>query len=65
MGAGLGSGPCGGEGYSLQSAGTCCPRGETNAFASSAISGFANFNVSSQVAIRKRKYLSLLCSDQS
>ena len=53
--------PYGGEGYSLQSAGTCCPRGETNAFASSAISGFASFKVVSlQVAIRKRKCPSLM-----
>ena len=61
MGADLDSGTYGGEGYSLQSAGTCCPRGETNAFASSAISGLANFNVVSlQVAIRKRKCPSLV-----
>lgn len=45
MRADLGSGPYGGEGYSLQNAGTCCPGGETNAFASSAVSGFANFKV--------------------
>ena len=62
MGADLGSGPYGGEGYGLQSAGTFCPRGEMKALGRPAISGLPILKLSIflQVAIRKRKYQSLM-----